>query len=135
MDKQTHSKLGFFGQLAHDTANAVGSPKTFFIALLIVMGWALSGPFFDFSDTWQLIINTGTTIVTFLLVILLQHMQNHDSKAIHLKLDELIRSVKTARNTLVDLEAMTDEELEALHQEFQAIRAKAQQGGNRDVAR
>ena len=117
--------MSFFSKFAQRTADLMGSPKTFFLCLLLVLTWALSGPLFGYSDTWQLFINTGTTIVTFLIVILIQHAQNHDAKAVHLKLDELIRAMRSARNSLVDLEAMTDEELDTLHEEFQRIRATA----------
>ena len=90
------------------------------------MIWALTGPTFHFSDTWQLIINTGTTIVTFLMVFLIQNTQNRDAKAVHLKLDELIRAVKGARNKLVDLEELSDDELNNLEQQFTRIRKKAE---------
>lgn len=88
------------------------------LALLVVVAWAASGPMFGFSDTWQLIINTGTTIVTFLMVFLIQNAQNRDNKALHLKLDELIRALKGARNEIIDVEDMSDAELERLHEEF-----------------
>jgi low affinity Fe/Cu permease len=110
-----------FRKFAHNTSLIVGSAKSFIIALLILIIWAVSGPFFGFSDTWQLIINTSTTIITFLMVFLIQNTQNRDAKAIHLKLDELIRSVKTARNSLVDLEEMTDDELDALQEKFRKL--------------
>ncbi|MEY4744489.1 MAG: hypothetical protein RL272_434, partial [Candidatus Parcubacteria bacterium] len=100
--------------------------KAFFVALMIVAIWAVSGPIFGFSDTWQLVINTGTTIVTFLMVILIQHTQNHDARAFHLKLDELIHAVRRARNSLVDLESMSDDELDALQKEFRAIRERSE---------
>src|SRR4051794_36897534 len=100
------------------TAAAVGSPWAFLIATLTVVVWAVTGPYYQYSDTWQLVINTGTTIVTFLMVFLIQNSQNRDGKAIHLKLDELIRAVSGARNRLVDLESLSDEELERLQQEF-----------------
>ena len=90
------------------------------------MVWALTGPTFHFSDTWQLIINTGTTIVTFLMVFLIQNTQNRDAKAVHLKLDELIRALKGARNKLVDLEELSDDELNNLEQQFTRIRKKAE---------
>ncbi|HTM68482.1 MAG TPA: low affinity iron permease family protein [Candidatus Binatia bacterium] len=115
----------FFSRFAHKTSDVLGSSKTFTLALCVVVLWALSGPVFGYSDTWQLVINTGTTIFTFLIVILIQHAQNHDSRAVQLKLDELIRAMKSARNSLLDLEAMTDDELENLHSEFQRLRAKA----------
>ena len=101
----------------------VGSANAFLLALAVVVVWFLTGPTFDFSDTWQLVINTGTTIVTFLMVFLIQNTQNRDAKAMQLKLDELIRST-TARNAFVDLEEMSDEELAQLDKEFQAIHEK-----------
>ena len=116
----------FFSKLAHRTSQTMGSAKAFFIAVVVVLVWAMTGPLFDFSNTWQLVINTGTTIFTFLMVILIQHTQNHDSRALHLKLDELIRAVKPARNSLVDLEAMTDDELDMLQAEFRRIRERAE---------
>src|SRR5207302_11450050 len=93
----------------------------FMLAALVVLAWAVTGPLFGFSDTWQLVINTGTTIVTFLMVFLIQATQNRDAKAIHLKLDELIRGVEGARTRLVDLEDLTDAELERLRNEFQRL--------------
>jgi low affinity Fe/Cu permease len=108
--------------MAKGTSTAVGRPKSFFIAVAIIVVWAITGPFFHFSDTWQLIINTGTTIVTFLMVFLIQNTQNRDSKALHLKLDELLRANRAARNTLVDLENMTDSELQELQEEFARLR-------------
>jgi len=114
-----------FQRFAHQTSLAVGSAWTFFLAIAIVVVWATTGPIFHFSDTWQLVINTGTTIVTFLMVFLIQNTQNRDAKAIHLKLDELIRSKRGARNTLVDLENCTDEELEEIESEFKRVRSRA----------
>jgi low affinity Fe/Cu permease len=114
-----------FSRFARRVAYATGSPAAFIIAILAVVVWAVTGPAFDYSDNWQLIINTGTTIVTFLLVVLLQHSQNHDARALHLKLDELIRSVHTARNQLVNLEEMSDAELDQLQAEFERIRGAA----------
>ena len=107
----------------------IGSSSAFFFALLFVLVWLISGKLFNYSDTWQLIINTSTTIFTFLIVILLQHTQNHDTKAVQLKLDELLRAVNEARNSLVDLEEMSDEELDRLQKEFESIRDKANNGG------
>ena len=115
----------FFRRLAQATAQAVGTPWTFLAAVLIVLVWAISGPAFHFSDTWQLVINTGTTIVTFLMVFLIQNTQNRDAKVMHLKLDELIRATHTARNRLVDMEAMSDAELAALHKEFKELHRRA----------
>ncbi len=114
----------FFRKFAAKTSGMVGSPWAFIAAALVIIIWAVTGPLFNFSDTWQLVINTGTTIVTFLMVFLIQNTQNRDARAIHLKLDELIRSVEQARNRLVDLENMSDEELDALQKEFQAFRER-----------
>ena len=116
-----------FRKLAARISNVAGSANAFLLALLIVILWAGTGPLFGFSDTWQLVINTSTTIVTFLMVFLIQNMQNRDSKAMQLKLDELIRAT-TARDAFVDLEDLSDEELAELDKEFQAIREK-QAGG------
>jgi low affinity Fe/Cu permease len=112
-----------FHKFAHSSAERVGSARIFLVAVAVVVIWVFTGPLFGFSDTWQLIINTATTIVTFLMVFLIQNTQNRDAKAIHLKLDELIRAAKGARNTLVDLEDLSDEELKKLHQEFQRLAA------------
>jgi low affinity Fe/Cu permease len=111
-----------FRRFAHTTASKVGSPWSFLVAVAIVVVWGVTGPIFKFSDTWQLVINTGTTIVTFLMVFLIQNTQNRDALAIHLKLDELIRAVSGARNQLVDLEDLTDAELERLKSEFATLR-------------
>jgi low affinity Fe/Cu permease len=119
-----------FHQLAHGASTAVGRPKSFFLAVTIIAAWAISGPLFHFSDTWQLIINTGTTIVTFLMVFLIQNTQNRDSKAMHLKLDELLRATRSARNTLVDLEDMTEAELEELGEEFKRVHEMACEEGD-----
>src|SRR5436190_20876238 len=105
----------------------LGSAWAFASAILIIVVWALTGPAFHFSDTWQLIINTGTTIVTFLMVFLIQNTQNRDAKAMHLKLDELIRAIQGARNRLVDLEKLSDEELKQLEEQFTRLRNKAAQ--------
>ena len=110
-----------FRRFAHGISHFAGSPWMFAIACLIITGWALTGPMFRYSDTWQLVINTGTTIVTFLMVFLIQNTQNRDARAVHLKLDELIRAIKGARNQLVSLEEMSDEELDALQREFEKV--------------
>jgi len=114
----------FFRKFAHKTAEALGTPWAFIVAVTIIVAWIVTGPIFGFSDTWQLIINTGTTIVTFLMVFLIQNTQNRDAKAIHLKLDELIHAIKKARNSLIDLEDLSDEELKKLQQEFQQLRER-----------
>jgi low affinity Fe/Cu permease len=111
-----------FRRAACRTAEALGSSWAFFVAVVVVVVWAATGPMFGFSDTWQLIINTGTTVVTFLMVFLIQNAQNRDAKALHLKLDELIHAMKAARNELIDVEDLTDEELARLREEFARLR-------------
>ena len=115
-----------FGVFARKTSNILGSAWAFVLAIVIIVVWALTGPTFHYSDTWQLIINTGTTIVTFLMVFLIQNTQNRDAKAVHLKLDELIRALGGARNKLVDLEKLSDDELKSLETEFEKLRKKAE---------
>ena len=110
-----------FRRFAHRTSQFAGSPWIFIVACLVILAWAASGPVFKFSDTWQLVINTGTTIITFLMVFLIQNTQNRDARAMHLKLDELIRAMRGARNNLVNLEEMTDAELDKLQEEFQKV--------------
>jgi low affinity Fe/Cu permease len=112
-----------FGEFARWASGVAGSAGTFCLAIALIVGWALSGPFFHYSDTWQLVINTSTTIVTFLMVFLIQNAQNRDARAIHLKLDELIRAKQGARNSLIDLESLSDEQLAKLQNEFNLIRA------------
>jgi low affinity Fe/Cu permease len=114
-----------FGVCARKASRILGSAWAFVCAIVIIAVWALTGPTFHYSDTWQLIINTGTTIVIFLMVFLIQNTQNRDAKAVHLKLDELIRAVGPARNKLVDLEKLSDDELQTLEQEFEKVRKKA----------
>jgi low affinity Fe/Cu permease len=116
-----------FRKLSAHTASAVGSPWAFLIAVVVIMVWAITGPIFHYSDTWQLIINTATTIVTFLMVFLIQNTQNRDARAIHLKLDELIRGLHGPRNKMVDLEDCSDEEIEQLEEEFKRFRARQKQ--------
>jgi low affinity Fe/Cu permease len=111
----------WFSRFASRTARLVGHPYMFMLAVAVLLLWAVSGPFFHFSDTWQLIINTGTTIVTFLVVFLIQNTQNRDAKALHLKLDELIRSHVPARNDMIDIETLSDEELDELEKRYAAI--------------
>jgi low affinity Fe/Cu permease len=115
-----------FGVFARKTSNILGSAWAFVLAIVIIVVWAATGPTFHYSDTWQLIINTGTTIVTFLMVFLIQNTQNRDAKAVHLKLDELIRALGPARNKLVDLEKLSDDELKTLETEFEKLRKKAE---------
>ena len=115
-----------FNDVAKWCAGWMGSPSAFIFSVVIVLVWAGSGPLFKYSDTWQLVINTGTTVLTFLAVFLIQNTQNRDAKAIQLKLDELIRAVEGARDNFVDLEALSDEELEKISTEFSDFRAAAQ---------
>ena len=115
-----------FGVFARRASNVLGSAWVFVVAILIIVTWAATGHAFGYSDTWQLIINTGTTIVTFLMVFLIQNTQNRDAKAVHLKLDELIRALGGARNKLVDLEKLSDDELKTLESEFEKLRQKAE---------
>lgn len=125
-----------FRVFARRSSNILGSAWSFAGALFVILVWGLTGPTFHFSDTWQLIINTGTTIVTFLMVFLIQNTQNRDAKAVHLKLDEVIRALKDARNELVDLEDLSDEDLKRLEGQFKSLREKAEQDGtqpSRDV--
>ncbi|MEO6033678.1 MAG: low affinity iron permease family protein [Verrucomicrobiota bacterium] len=114
-----------FRKFATKTSAIVGSPWSFLSAVLIILIWAALGPIFHFADTWQLVINTATTIVTFLMVFLIQNTQNRDAKAIHLKLDELIHAVKGARNQLIDLENLSEEEMVKLQTEFTEARKRA----------
>ena len=120
------NKPSGFRRFAVRMSHAVGSPVAFGLALVVVLAWAITGPIFHYSNGWQLTINTGTTIVTFLMVFLIQHTQNRDAEVTQLKLDELIRAVATARNELVDMEDLSDEELRRLQKEFEQLRARAE---------
>jgi len=118
-----------FRVFARHSSMVLGSAWAFAGAVLVIAVWLITGPTFHFSDTWQLIINTATTIITFLMVFLIQNTQNRDAKAVHLKLDEMIRALKGARNQLVDLEDLSDEELKKLEEQFQRLRKKAEHDG------
>jgi len=118
-----------FRIFARRSAILLGSAWAFAGAAFVILVWLLTGPTFHFSDTWQLIINTATTIITFLMVFLIQNTQNRDAKAMHLKLDEIIRALKKARNELVDLEDLSDDELNKLEEQFRRLRAKAETRG------
>lgn len=120
-----------FTRFAKWTARTVGRPPTFILAVLVIVAWAVSGPIFHYSDTWQLVINTGTTIVTFLMVFLIQNTQNRDSEAIHVKLDELIRTIEGAHNVLLDLEDLDENELVKIRSNYAKIALQAR----RDLAR
>jgi low affinity Fe/Cu permease len=116
-----------FRRFAHVASEAAGSPYAFLLAILGIVIWACLGPWTGYSDTWQLVVNTATTIITFLMVFLIQNMQNRDSSAVQLKLDELIRAVGSARNRLIDLEELSDEELEQLRKDFQKLSRQREQ--------
>jgi low affinity Fe/Cu permease len=118
-----------FRMFARRSSTVLGSAWAFASAILIIVFWGLTGPAFHYSDTWQLIINTGTTIVTFLMVFLIQNTQNRDAKAVHLKLDEIIRALRGARNELIDLENFSDEGLTSLEKQFERVRKKAAGNG------
>jgi low affinity Fe/Cu permease len=117
----THSDR--FGKFAAQSAHYLGSRWSFIAAIAVIVIWALTGPIFHYSDTWQLIINTGTTIVTFLMVFLIQNTQNRDARAIHLKLNELIHAVDKAKNKMIDVESLSEPELEELARTYEKIRA------------
>lgn len=119
------SRREYFRFCAHWISETVGSPAAFLLACAVILVWGVTGPLFHFSDTWQLVINTATTVVTFLMVFLIQNTQNRDTKAIHLKLDELLRGVEGARTSLVNLENLSDEELERLQKEFERLNHRA----------
>ncbi|SFM03372.1 Low affinity Fe/Cu permease [Bradyrhizobium sp. NFR13] len=130
---QANGFARFFGDIANKTSQAAGRASTFMLASAVVVIWAVTGPLFKYSDTWQLVINTGTTIVTFLMVFLIQNSQNRDSAAIQVKLDELIR-VSTAHNSFVGIEHLTDEELEEIRSKCE-LRAQAEKVGEDSVQR
>ncbi len=125
MPQKSQALTDIFHDFAKGSAAIVGSPWAFFLAILVIIAWLATGPTFAYSDTLQLMINTSTTIVTFLIVFLIQNTQNRDAKAVHLKLDELIHGVKGARNSLINLQNLTDEELEDLQREFERLRKKS----------
>src|SRR5436190_16448317 len=114
-----------FRQFAQKTSQLVGSSWAFILSVFVIVAWAITGPMFHYSDTWQLVINTGTTIITFLMVFLIQNTQNRDAKAIHLKLDELIKGVKGARTGMVHIESLSDEELNLLQKQFERLHRHA----------
>jgi low affinity Fe/Cu permease len=127
-----------FRRFAAGAATVTGSPWAFLLAVLVILTWAVTGPLFNFSDGWQLTVNTGTTIVTFLMVFLIQNTQNRDTVAIQLKLDELLRGVVGARTSLVDLENLSDEDLALLHRQFarlQVSAAKSEHDAAKDAAK
>jgi low affinity Fe/Cu permease len=126
-------KTTWYSQFAKAASHFCGRPRVFTLAAALIVVWLVSGPLFGFSDTWQLVINTGTTIVTFLMVFLIQNTQNRDTQAIQVKLDELIRATQGAHNALLDLEELEEEELDAFRNKYEALaaaaRARLKQGG------
>jgi low affinity Fe/Cu permease len=126
--KKSKTPAAYFTQFAQATAHLTGHPATFFLAAAVVIAWIVTGPIFNYSDTWQLVINTGTTIVTFLMVFLIQNTQNRDTMAVQLKLSELVLAMKGAENKFASIEDLSDEELEELHNE---CRARAEMTGER----
>jgi low affinity Fe/Cu permease len=127
--EQRSSFNAWFAHLSVHASQAVGSSWMFVLAIAVVVVWGISGPLYHFSNTWQLVINTGTTIVTFLMVFLIQNTQNRDSKAIHLKLNELIHSLKRAHNELIEVEKLSDEELKELDLYYDKIRQECERRG------
>ena len=119
------SPNSWFTRFAKSASRTTGRPATFIVAVLVIMLWAITGPLFHFSDTWQLVINTSTTIVTFLMVFLIQNTQNRDTEALQIKLDELIRAMENAHNALLDLEELDDEQLDLIRAEYEALARKA----------
>jgi len=119
------NRFSWFTRAAKWASRTAGRPMTFMIALAIILIWAITGPIFKFSDTWQLVINTGTTIITFLMVFLIQNTQNRDTEAIQIKLDELIRALESAHNALLDLEELDDDELDLIRKDYLDLAKKA----------
>ena len=111
----------FFRQVARRISDLLGTASVFWIAVALIVAWAATGPMFGYSDTWQLIINTTTTVITFLMVFIIQNTQNRDSKAIHLKLDELIKAIKGARNSMIDLDSLSDKQLKTLEEQYKKL--------------
>ena len=129
-DKKPSRINNAFRKFAQKVSHLVGTSWAFIVAILIVGVWATTGPIFHFSDTWQLVINTGTTIITFLMVFLIQNTQNRQDTAIQIKLDELLKGTKGARTSLVDIEELSDEELEKLHKQFEELHKKLDHSHN-----
>ena len=122
MARKQRNKLGrFLEQFSLKATKATGTSRAFILAVAVVIIWLITGPFFHFSDTWQLVINTGTTIVTFLMVFLIQRTQNKDALAIHLKLNEIVAALEGASNRLIDIEDLTEKDIETLHAHYQKL--------------
>ena len=123
-----------FSRFAKWTARAAGRPATFVLAALVIVVWAVTGPLFGFSDTWQLVINTGTTIITFLMVFLIQSTQNRDAEAVQVKLDEIIRAIGNAKNELLDLEELEEKDLDEIRETYTEMAQKARDARSKDQA-
>lgn len=134
-NRQSGSAADSFRTFANQASYVVGTKWAFLAAVLLIIAWAASGPAFHYSDTWQLVVNTATTVVTFLIVFLIQNTQNRDARAIHLKLDEIIRSIERAQNEMIHIEKLSDEELEAMTQKFEKIRREYESRGSRTETR
>ncbi|MFS8137561.1 MAG: low affinity iron permease family protein [Thermomonas sp.] len=126
--------IGKFTRFANAASRFTGSPLSFMLAIAVVVAWVVSGPIFKFSNTWQLVINTGTTIITFLMVFLIQNSQNRDSKALQIKLDELIRATKGAHNELLDLEELEEGDLQAMKDRYEVLAQRARDCKHEDDA-
>ena len=124
---QTPMTRKWFTRFAKNTSKATGHPGAFLVAVALIVAWAVTGPYFHYSDTWQLVINTGTTVITFLMVFVIQQTQNRDSEAMHVKLDEIIRALRHAHNDLLDIEDLTEEELDALRAHYAVLARTARE--------
>lgn len=124
----SRNRLSWFTRAAKWASRTAGRPITFMLALGVIVVWAVTGPIFKFSDTWQLVINTSTTIITFLMVFLIQNTQNRDTEALQIKMDELIRAVESAHNALLDLEELDDDELDLIRKDYLELAKKARDG-------
>ena len=122
----------WYSRFAKSAARFCGRPRVFVFALAVILAWVVTGPLFHYSDTWQLVINTGTTIITFLMVFLIQNTQNRDTEALQIKLDELLRAMDSAHNTMIDLEELDDEELEAIRKDYLKLARNAHARVKRD---
>jgi low affinity Fe/Cu permease len=130
MAKTDRSISDSFQVFATKSSHWVGSKWAFALAVAMIVVWAVTGPYFQYSDTWQLVVNTATTVVTFLIVFLIQNTQNRDARAIHLKLDEIIRAIRAASNSMINIETLSDEELQALSDQFEKIRTQRSSSAN-----
>lgn len=132
--RMPQSDRSLFTRLSQTVSQWAGKPQTFVGAAAIIVLWALSGPFFGYNDTWQLVINTSTTIVTFLMVFIIQNSQNRDTAAMQIKLDELINRIEGARNELLDLEELDSDKIEEIRKEFEALAGKAREASSKSAA-